>query len=129
MTEEVRIPDIGDVDHVEVIEICVAVGDTVGPDDALIVIESDKASMDVPAGRAGTIASVDVAVGDEVSEGSLVVTLETEGADGSDEEDADSGGDTDAGPSEDVEPDAAETGESASAGSTSENPSSSAFFL
>jgi len=80
VAQEVRIPDIGDVDEVEVIEICVAVGDEVGPDDALIVIESDKASMEVPAGAAGTIASIDVALGDQVTEGSLVVTLE--GSDG-----------------------------------------------
>jgi len=77
VTEEVRIPDIGDVDHVEVIEICVSVGDTVGPDDALIVIESDKASMEVPAGKSGKIASIDVALGDEVKEGTLIVTLDT----------------------------------------------------
>ncbi len=80
MAQEVRIPDIGDIDEVEVIEICVAVGDEVGPDDALIVIESDKASMEVPAGMAGTIASVDVALGDQVAEGALVVTLEGAGA-------------------------------------------------
>ncbi len=76
MAQEVRIPDIGDIDEVEVIEICVAVGDQVGPDDALIVIESDKASMEVPAGVSGTIASIDVALGDQVAEGALVVTLE-----------------------------------------------------
>jgi pyruvate dehydrogenase E2 component (dihydrolipoamide acetyltransferase) len=76
VAQEVRIPDIGDIDEVEVIEICVAVGDQVGPDDALIVIESDKASMEVPAGTAGTIASIDVALGDQVAEGALVVTLE-----------------------------------------------------
>lgn len=80
MAHEVRIPDIGDIDEVEVIEICVAVGDRVGPDDALIVIESDKASMEVPAGMAGTIASIDVALGDQVAEGALIVTLEAEGA-------------------------------------------------
>ena len=72
MVQEVRIPDIGDIDEVEVIEICVAVGDQVGPDDALIVIESDKASMEVPAGVEGTIASIDVALGDQVAEGALV---------------------------------------------------------
>jgi pyruvate dehydrogenase E2 component (dihydrolipoamide acetyltransferase) len=82
VTQEVRIPDIGDVDEVEVIEICVAVGDTVGEDDPLIVIESDKASMDVPAGMAGRVASVDVAVGDQVQEGSLIVTLDTDSASG-----------------------------------------------
>ena len=51
MKEEIRIPDIGDADEVYVIELCVAPGDAVGPDDALIVIESEKASMEVPAGR------------------------------------------------------------------------------
>ena len=50
MKEEVRIPNIGDADEVYVIELCVAPGDAVGPDDALVVIESDKASMEVPAG-------------------------------------------------------------------------------
>lgn len=84
MVQEVRIPDIGDIDEVEVIEICVAVGDQVGPDDALIVIESDKASMEVPAGVAGTIASIDVALGDQVAEGALVVTLDGADAGASD---------------------------------------------
>ena len=107
MAEEVRIPDIGDVDHVEVIEIFVAVGDAVGPDDPLIVIESDKASMDVPAGKAGRIASVDVAVGDEVTEGSLIVTLETDSAEA---------------PEDEEKPDSAagETGASAAAEATAE---------
>jgi pyruvate dehydrogenase E2 component (dihydrolipoamide acetyltransferase) len=76
MSQEVRIPDIGDIDEVEVIEICVAPGDEVGPDDALIVIESDKASMEVPAGIGGVVAAIAVAVGDQVGEGALVVTLE-----------------------------------------------------
>ena len=49
MSEEIRIPDIGDAEVVEVIELCVAAGDSVELDDALIVIESDKASMEVPA--------------------------------------------------------------------------------
>lgn len=78
MRQEVRIPDIGDIDQVEVIEICVAPGDRVVPEDALVVIESDKASMEVPAGLSGTIASVEVALGDQVREGSLVVTVESE---------------------------------------------------
>jgi pyruvate dehydrogenase E2 component (dihydrolipoamide acetyltransferase) len=76
VSQEVRIPDIGDIEQVEVIEICVAPGDSVGPDDALIVIESDKASMEVPAGMSGTIVSVAVALGDQVAEGALVVTVE-----------------------------------------------------
>lgn len=84
MAHEVRIPDIGDIDEVEVIEICVAPGDRVEPDDALIVIESDKASMEVPAGIAGTVASIDVAVGDRVAEGALIVTLDSTGTEDSD---------------------------------------------
>jgi len=72
---------------VEVIEICVSVGDTVGPDDALIVIESDKASMEVPAGKAGTVVSIDVALGDEVREGSLIVTLDSAGSAGNTDRD------------------------------------------
>jgi pyruvate dehydrogenase E2 component (dihydrolipoamide acetyltransferase) len=72
VAEEIRIPDIGDIEDVEVIEICVAPGDEVGVDDALIVIESDKASMEVPAGLAGTVESIDVAVGDAVVEGDVI---------------------------------------------------------
>lgn len=74
--QDIQIPDIGDVDSVEVIELCVAVGDEVGPDDPLIVIESDKASMEVPAGASGKIAELTVAVGDEVSQGDVVARLE-----------------------------------------------------
>lgn len=72
---QIKIPDIGDVDSVEVIELCVAVGDTVGPDDPLIIIESDKASMEVPATTAGVVESIVVALGDSVSTGDVIVTL------------------------------------------------------
>ena len=72
---EVAIPDIGDAEDVEVIEICVAVGDEVGPDDALIVIESDKASMEVPAPFAGAIEEVLVAVGDRVNAGDPIARV------------------------------------------------------
>ena len=64
---DVLIPDIGDAEDVEVIEICVGVGDAVGENDALIVIESDKASMEVPAPFAGTVTEVLVALGDHVN--------------------------------------------------------------
>ncbi len=73
---EVRIPDIGDAEDVEVIEICVAPGDAVAAEDALIVIESDKASMEVPAPMAGTVAEVLVALGDHVNEGDAIVRLD-----------------------------------------------------
>jgi pyruvate dehydrogenase E2 component (dihydrolipoamide acetyltransferase) len=72
---QIKIPDIGDVDSVEVIELCVSVGDTVSPDDALIVIESDKASMEVPATVGGVVESIAVALGDSVSTGDVIVTL------------------------------------------------------
>ena len=74
--QNVLIPDIGDATDVEVIEINVAVGDTITIDDTLITLESDKASMDVPSPVAGTIAEIKVAVGDKVAEGSLILTVE-----------------------------------------------------
>ena len=75
-TIEIKVPDIGDVDKVTVIELLVAVGDTVALDDGLITLESDKASMDVPATAAGTVVEVLVAEGDSVSEGDPIVRLE-----------------------------------------------------
>ena len=72
---EQTVPDIGDFTDVEVIEIHVAVGDVVAVEDPLITIETDKASMDVPATTAGTIASVEVSQGDRVSEGSLIAAV------------------------------------------------------
>lgn len=72
---DVLIPDIGDAEDVEVIEICVGVGDAVGEDDALIVIESDKASMEVPAPFAGTVAEVLVALGDHVNSGDPIMRV------------------------------------------------------
>ena len=72
---EVAIPDIGDAEDVEVIEICVAAGDEVAADDALIVIESDKASMEVPAPFAGAVEEVLVAVGDRVNAGDPIARV------------------------------------------------------
>lgn len=77
---DVRIPDIGDAQDVEVIELCVAPGDTVAINDALIVIESDKASMEVPAPAAGAVQEVLVSLGDLVNEGDAIVRLEAEEA-------------------------------------------------
>jgi pyruvate dehydrogenase E2 component (dihydrolipoamide acetyltransferase) len=74
--EDIRIPDIGDAEDVEVVELCVAVGDEVAKDDALIVIESDKASMEVPSPLAGKIKRIDVALGDKVKEGQLIAGVE-----------------------------------------------------
>ncbi|MCZ0944034.1 MAG: hypothetical protein OXJ53_13330, partial [Gammaproteobacteria bacterium] len=74
--EEIRIPDIGDAEDVVVIELCVAPGDQVEPDDALIVIESDKASMEVPAGVSGVVEALLVAIDDEVVEGQAIARIE-----------------------------------------------------
>lgn len=84
---DVLIPNLGDIDEVEVIEICVEVGDEVSEGDSLVVIESDKASMDVPADASGVVKEICVSMGDMVSEGSKIVVLES--ADGGDEESAD----------------------------------------
>lgn len=73
---DVTIPDIGDAEDVEVIEICVGSGDTVAANDALIVIESDKASMEVPAPFAGTVDEVLVALGDVVNAGDAILRME-----------------------------------------------------
>ncbi|MYH15767.1 MAG: dihydrolipoamide acetyltransferase, partial [Gammaproteobacteria bacterium] len=75
-TLEIRIPDIGDAEDVVVIELCVAPGDRVEPDDALIVIESDKASMEVPAGVSGVVEALLVAIDDEVMEGQAIARIE-----------------------------------------------------
>ena len=74
----IEIPDIGDSSEVEVIEVLVAVGDTVAVEDALLTLESDKASMDVPSPLAGTITSLQVKVGDKVSIGSAVGVIEVQ---------------------------------------------------
>jgi pyruvate dehydrogenase E2 component (dihydrolipoamide acetyltransferase) len=78
-TIEVTVPDIGDATEVDIIELLVAVGDIVEPEDGLITLETDKATMDVPAPQAGKIVSLAVKVGDKVSKGSLVLTLEVAG--------------------------------------------------
>ncbi len=78
-TQEIRVPDIGDFSDVDIIEVLVAPGDTVAEEDALITLESDKASMDVPSPVAGSVAEVKVKVGDKVSEGDLILLMETAG--------------------------------------------------
>ena len=74
--KEITLPDIGDFDAVEIIEIVVAVGDTVDAEDTLITLESDKATMDIPSPQAGTVKSISVAVGDMISEGTPIVVLD-----------------------------------------------------
>jgi dihydrolipoamide dehydrogenase len=81
---EVKVPDIGDFAEVPIIEVLVSPGDEVAPEDPLITLESDKATMDVPAPAAGKVAELKVDVGDTVSEGSLILLLEPVGAPSSD---------------------------------------------
>ena len=77
---EAKVPDIGDYDGVPVIEILVAVGDTVKKDQGLVTLESDKATMEVPSPAAGVVKEIKVKLGDSLAEGSLVAILEGEGA-------------------------------------------------
>jgi dihydrolipoamide dehydrogenase len=77
---EVKVPDIGDFKDVPVIELLVKPGDSVKPEDPLVTLESDKATMDVPSPAAGTVKAITVKVGDKVSEGTALMTLETETA-------------------------------------------------
>ncbi len=81
---EIRVPDIGGFDAVPVIEVLVAVGDTVAQDQGLITLESDKATMEVPASAAGVVRQLKVKVGDKVSEGSVVAVLDSEAEAGDD---------------------------------------------
>src|ERR1700753_770953 len=76
---EVAGPDIGDYQNVPVIEVLVKVGDAVKVDDPLVTLESDKASMDVPAPFAGTVRDLQVKVGDKVSEGAVILTIDGSG--------------------------------------------------
>lgn len=74
---EIVVPDIGNFESVDVIEVLVAVGDTIAKEDSLITVESDKASMDIPSSHAGVVKELKVAVGDKVAKGSLVLLLES----------------------------------------------------
>jgi pyruvate dehydrogenase E2 component (dihydrolipoamide acetyltransferase) len=76
---DIKIPDIGEFHDVDVVEVMVKPGDRVNIDDSLITIESDKATMEVPSPQAGIVKSVNVKLGDKVSEGSAIVVIEAEG--------------------------------------------------
>ena len=78
--KEIQVPDIGDFASVDVTEILVKPGDTVKPEQSLITVESDKASMEIPSPAAGVVKELRVKVGDKVSEGSLVLLMELDGA-------------------------------------------------
>ncbi|HET6587364.1 MAG TPA: dihydrolipoyl dehydrogenase [Oleiagrimonas sp.] len=86
-TIEVKVPDIG-MDNVPVIEVMVSAGDSVAKEQGLITLESDKATMEVPSTAAGTVKEVKVSEGDEVSEGTVIVVIETEDAGAGDKSDS-----------------------------------------
>ncbi|MBD0871279.1 biotin/lipoyl-containing protein, partial [Achromobacter xylosoxidans] len=77
---QIKVPDIGDFKEVEVIEVLVAVGDTIKAEQSLITVESDKASMEIPASQGGVVKSISVKVGDKVAEGTVVLEVEASGA-------------------------------------------------
>ncbi|MGE8706298.1 MAG: dihydrolipoyllysine-residue acetyltransferase [Achromobacter sp.] len=84
---QIKVPDIGDFKEVEVIEVLVAVGDTIKAEQSLITVESDKASMEIPASQGGVVKSITVKVGDKVAEGAVVLEVE-EAASGAAKEEA-----------------------------------------
>ncbi|WP_047534024.1 dihydrolipoyl dehydrogenase [Methylotenera sp. N17] len=77
---EVLVPDIGNFESVDVIEVHIKAGDTIAKEDSLITVESDKASMDIPSSHAGTVKEVKINVGDKVAKGTVVLLLEAEAA-------------------------------------------------
>src|SRR2546430_16762912 len=77
---EVKVPDIGDFKDVAVIEVMVKPGETIAVDTSLIMVESDKASMEIPSSHAGVVKEVRVKLGDKVSEGSVILVVEAAGA-------------------------------------------------
>jgi len=74
--KNIELPDIGDFDEVEVIEILVNIGDTIAADDSIITLESDKASMEIPTPQAGVVANINVSIGDKIKQGDVVIELE-----------------------------------------------------
>ncbi|MGD2020804.1 MAG: biotin/lipoyl-binding protein, partial [Thiohalocapsa sp.] len=77
--ENVLLPDIGDFAEVEIIEVLVSPGDSIEPEQSILTLESDKATMEIPAPVGGTVKEVKVSVGDKVSKDALLMTVETEG--------------------------------------------------
>ncbi|MDQ3617424.1 MAG: dihydrolipoyllysine-residue acetyltransferase [Pseudomonadota bacterium] len=115
--KEARVPDIGDYDGVPVIELLVAVGDTVALDQGLVTLESDKATMEVPAPFAGVVRELKVKVGDSLAEGSVVAMIEP-----ADAAAGDAGGKADADSKADAKTESDAKTDKPSAAKQSENP-------
>ncbi len=98
---EIKVPDIGDIDKVPIIEVMVAEGDTIEAEQSLITLESDKATMDVPSSAAGKIVELKVAEGDEVGQGDVIAIIEASDENGSAEPASSGEDDAEAGPSAD----------------------------
>ena len=77
MTKDLLVPDIGDFEKVEIIEVLVKIGDKIKKNDSIVTLESDKSSVEVPSTEDGTIESVNVKIGDQVSKGHLLATLKS----------------------------------------------------
>ena len=77
---DIKVPDIGDFAEVAIIEVLVKPGDTIKAEQSLITVESDKASMEIPSSHAGVVKELRVKLGDKVAEGSVVLTLDVQGA-------------------------------------------------
>ena len=75
-TFQITVPDIGNFDSVEVIEVIVKIGDVIKKEDSLITVESDKASMDIPSTHEGKVTKIDLKVGDKVKQGSNILVIE-----------------------------------------------------
>ena len=74
--QDILVPDIGNFDSVDVIEVLIKAGDTVAKEDSLMTVESDKASMDIPSPFSGLVKVVKIIVGDKVADGALIVTMD-----------------------------------------------------
>lgn len=79
--QNINLPDIGDFDEVDIIEILVSIGDIIKENDSIITLESDKASMEIPSPFAGKVVKINVQIGDRISQGTSIITLETENDD------------------------------------------------
>ena len=78
--KNVELPDIGDFDAVDIIEVLVKVGDVVNENDSIVTLETDKATMEIPAPFSGKVTSLEIKVGDKVAKGDLILILETDSA-------------------------------------------------
>ena len=79
MTTKLLVPDIGDFEKVEIIEILVKVGDSIKKNDSIVTLESDKSSVEVPSLYGGIVESINIKIGDKVSKGDLLITLNNVG--------------------------------------------------